>query len=135
MLPNTFGPVQHDEQGRAYVVHKPSGVIYFVKDEVVRRGRATGATVTTYTPSQPHVDMSMAHKQRKPARQHSLALVPPRVINGVPVRDTPPPRRDVVEQCYASMRKEPTTRLRDEKPPQAPRVNHARFIPGSEPRS
>jgi hypothetical protein len=66
-LPTTFSGVKTDEQGRRYVIHEPSGVIYFVRDDHPVWGRnAKHGPVTTYSRS---AEKRAAKKAKKAQRK------------------------------------------------------------------
>jgi hypothetical protein len=64
-LPSSYGPVQTDEQGRRYVVHKPTGIIYYIREEYTAAARRAKAGPVIKFSRHPN-----ASKPAKPAAKH-----------------------------------------------------------------
>jgi hypothetical protein len=62
---NTFSGVKLDETGRRYVVHKPSGTIYYVREES-ERGKPNPYAPSAATIYSRHPNAAPAVKARKP---------------------------------------------------------------------
>jgi hypothetical protein len=82
-LPVTFSEVKTDEQGRRYVVHKPSGVVYYVRDDHPVWGRKNNKSgpVTVYSRS----ERAAQKKAKKAAKKNERIMQRDALVVSAPV--------------------------------------------------